>query len=227
MATGAGDPGRGAATRADLVALAAAGSLDQADRGQGDVDQVELVGQRLHDAAEPVVAVAEERFAQVAPRSSVRRSRRSATVGRWAIWSFVCVAASMFRSNRCSRGSTRVIATPSTGPSGPPDPVDVGVRVGRDVEVDDVRDMLDVEPAGGHVRRHEYVQRPIAEAAHDPVAGFLGEPAVERARSWPRALSASARSSTSPRVRAKTRVDPGSSTSDPASAASLPLRRTT
>ena len=53
---------------------------------------------------------ASRRFAR---RISVRRSRRSATVGRWAILSFTCVAASMLRSIRCSRGSTSVIATPS------------------------------------------------------------------------------------------------------------------
>ena len=67
----------------------------------------------------------------------------------------------------------------ATGPSGPPDPMDVRVGVGRHVEVDDVRDVLDVEPARGDVRRDEDVERAVPEAAHDPVAGLLGQPAVE------------------------------------------------
>ena len=49
----------------DLVALAARRALDEAHRGERDVDQVELLGQRFDDAPEPVVAVGEEGFAQV------------------------------------------------------------------------------------------------------------------------------------------------------------------
>ena len=37
----------------------------------------------------------------------------SETVGRPAIWSGCLIVRSMSRSSRCSRGSTRVIATPS------------------------------------------------------------------------------------------------------------------
>ena len=88
----------------------------------------------------------------------------------------------MLRSSRCSRGSTRVIAVAlAPGAPGPPDPVDVRVRVGRDVVVDDVRDVLDVEAARGDVGRDQHVQRAVAEAAHDPVATLLGQAAVERA----------------------------------------------
>ena len=69
----------------------------------------------------------------------------------------------------------------AAGPTGPPDPMDVGVGVRRHVEVDDVRDVLDVEAAGRDVGRDEDVERAVAEAAHHPVAAFLGQPAVERA----------------------------------------------
>ena len=65
------------------------------------------------------------------------------------------------------------------GAPGPPDPVDVGVRRGGHVVVDDVRDVLDVEAAGRHVGRHEDVQGPFPEAAHDLVALFLRQSAVE------------------------------------------------
>ncbi len=64
----------------------------------------------------------------------------------------------------------------------PPDPVDVEVGRRGDVEVDDVGDVLDVEPAGGHVRGHQHVERAVAEPAHHPVALLLGEAAVERRR---------------------------------------------
>ena len=70
----------------------------------------------------------------------------------------------------------------ASGPTGPPDPVDVGIGVGRDVVVDDVRDELDVEAAGGHIRGDEDVERAVAEPAHHPVARLLGEAAVEGAR---------------------------------------------
>src|SRR5213080_4192132 len=43
----------------------------------------------------------------------------------------------------------------ATGTPGAPDAVHVGVAVGRRVEVDDVRDAVDVDPAGGDVRGHE------------------------------------------------------------------------
>jgi hypothetical protein len=41
------------------------------------------------------------------------------------------------------------------GPAGPADPVDVVLRVPRQLEVHDVGQVLDVEPAGGDVRRDE------------------------------------------------------------------------
>ena len=139
------------------------------------------------------------------------------------------VAPSMFRSRRCSRGSTRVIATPAaTGPPGPTDAVDVGVGVRRDVEVDDVRHVIDVQAARGHVGRDEDVERPVAEAAHHPIALLLGHPAVDRRRVMAVAARRSASSSTSPRVRANTRAEVGSSRSRiRPRATSLSARRTT
>src|SRR6185369_4177129 len=49
-------------------------------------------------------------------------------------------------ADRLARGS---------GPPGPADPVDVVLRVPRQLEVHDVREVLDVEPAGRHIRRNE------------------------------------------------------------------------
>ncbi len=65
------------------------------------------------------------------------------------------------------------------GSTGPADPVDVRVGVRRDIEVDDVRDVLDVESACRHVGRDEDVERAVTEAAHDPVAALLAQAAVQ------------------------------------------------
>ena len=65
---------------------------------------------------------------------------------------------------------TSEIASPvAPGPSGPPDPVDVVLRVPRQLEVDDDRQVLDVEAAGRDVGRDE-----------DP--DLAGLEALERAR---------------------------------------------
>ena len=221
------EQGRGG--QLDVVVLGGAGALDQADRRQRDVDEVELVGERLDDTAEPVEVVADQGLAQVGAQdlgpalAQVGHGRQvgdlELRVGRVLD---VAQLAMLARLDERDRGAF------AAGPPGPPDPVDVLVRVGRDVVVDDVRDVVDVEAACGDVRRDQDVQRAVAEAAHHPVAAFLGEATMERPASWPRALSASARSSTSPRVRAKTSAEVGSSTSRIRHrAASLSLRRTT
>ena len=50
------------------------------------------------------------------------------------------------------------------------------------VVVDDVADVVDVQAAGGDVRGDQHVQGTVTEAAHDPVAGLLGQAAVEGGR---------------------------------------------
>jgi hypothetical protein len=65
-------------------------------------------------------------------------------------------------------------------PAGPPDAVDVDVGRGRDVEVDDVGDPRDVQPAGGHVGGHEQRQAAALEGDHHAVAGALAHVAVQR-----------------------------------------------
>ena len=166
----------------DLVGVLRAGALDEADRGERDVDEVELVGQRLDDAAEPVVAVAQERLAQVRaedlgpPLAQVGdgrqlgdlelRVRRRLDVAQHPVLA------------RLDQGDRHALAA---GTPGPPDAMDVGVGVRRDVVVDDVRDVLDVETARGDVGRDQDVERAVAEAAHHPVAALLGQAAVEGA----------------------------------------------
>src|SRR5215218_4637609 len=50
------------------------------------------------------------------------------------------------------------------GPPGPTDPVDVVLRVPRQLEVDDVWQVLDVQPPGGDVRRDEHPDLATLEA---------------------------------------------------------------
>ena len=165
-----------------VVVLGRSGALHEADRGQRDIDEVELVGERFDDTAEPIEVVADERLAQVGPQdlrpplAQVRHRRQvgdlELRVGRVLDVPELAVLA------RLDERDGRAFAAGSTGP---PDPMDVLVRVGRDVVVDDVRDVVDVQAASRHVRRHEDVQRSVAEAAHHPVPTLLGQAAVERA----------------------------------------------
>ena len=62
----------------------------------------------------------------------------------------------MPRSRSTSSMHTRLMASPvGAGAAGPADAVDVVLRVPRQLEVDDDRQVLDVEAAGGHVGRDE------------------------------------------------------------------------
>ena len=62
------------------------------------------------------------------------------------------------------------------------DAVDVDLGVLGQVVVDDVADAVDVEPAGGEVRRHEHAQLVAAELGHDPVPLGLVHVAVDCVR---------------------------------------------
>ena len=72
-------------------------------------------------------------------------------------------------------------AARATDAAGAPDAVHVDVGASRHVEVDDVRDRRDVQPAGGDVGRHEDRHAPALEGDHHAVALALGHVAVQRA----------------------------------------------
>src|SRR4029079_19656096 len=72
--------------------------------------------------------------------------------------------------------------TGAPGASGASDAVHVRLGGHRDVVVDDVRDVLDVEPPGGDVGRDEQVGLAAAEALHHAVALVLREPPVQGLR---------------------------------------------
>ena len=214
----------------DLVLLGRAGALDEADRRERDVDQVELIGEGLDHAPEPVEPVAQEGLAQVRPHDlgpALAQVGDGRDVGDLELRSRGRL--DVAKKAVLARFDQRDGHALATGPARPSDPMDIGVGVGWDVVVDDVRDVLDIETAGRHVGRDEHVQRAVTEAAHHPVACLLDEAAVERTRVMAaRAQGLAPDRRPRPRVRAKTSVEVGSSTSRIRhSAASLSVRRTT
>ena len=75
---------------------------------------------------------------------------------------------------------TRLMASPSApGPTGPADAVDVVLRVPRQLEVDDDRQVLDVEAARRDVGRHEDPDLAGLEALERPRPLRLGAVAVD------------------------------------------------
>ena len=65
--------------------------------------------------------------------------------------------------------------------AGATDPVDILIGIRRDVVVDDVTHVIDVQATGCDIGRDEDVERPIPEPSHDPIARFLGKAPVEGA----------------------------------------------
>ena len=165
------------------VAVARRRLLGQADRREGDVDDVELLGERFDHDAEALDAVLEELLAQrgaedlqptlaeIGDRRDLgeleARPRRPLDVAEEAL---------LARFDERDRDAL------APGASGPADAMDVRLGVRRDVVVHDVRDMVDVEAARGDIGRHEDVEGTIAEAVHHAVALILRHAAVQRRR---------------------------------------------
>ena len=57
--------------------------------------------------------------------------------------------------------------------------MDVGLRAHRQVVVHDMREVVDIEPASGNIRRDEQFGGACAEPAHDAIALVLGEATVQ------------------------------------------------
>ncbi len=76
----------------------------------------------------------------------------------------------------------------AAGASHPSDPVDVGLRIRRDVVVDHVGQLVDVQPAGSHVGGHDEVGGAGSQPSHHPVALGLVHPAVHRLGPIPAAV---------------------------------------
>ena len=69
-----------------------------------------------------------------------------------------------------------------TGAARPPDAVDVRLRHLGNIKVDDVRQLLDVDPARGNVRRDKDAAAPLLEGGQRRLTGVLRFVAVDRLR---------------------------------------------
>ena len=67
----------------------------------------------------------------------------------------------------------------STGAAGSSDAVDVDLPIHGEVVVDHVGDVLDIDPAGSHVRGDDDVEPTGAESVYDALAGALVQVAVQ------------------------------------------------
>ena len=157
--------------------------MHELHRRRRDVHRVELLAQRLDDDAVVVEVAGDERLAQggarqLEPARAQVDDRRHPLDGDLLPRELLDVAQHAVLARLGERDRD---ALASRAPR-PADAVDVGVGRRGDVEVDDVREVLDVEPARGDVGRDEEVGGPLAEAAHDAVALLLREPAVQRLR---------------------------------------------
>ena len=134
-------------------------------RRRGDVDDVELVGERLDDDAHVVEVAGEQPLAQrrardlEAPRAQVGHGRHRRDFDLLLGHRFDAAQQAMLaRLDERDRGAV------APGAAGAADAVDVVVGRGRHVVVDDVRQLLDVEAARGDVGGDEQIGRAVAEA---------------------------------------------------------------
>ena len=164
----------------DVIGRRGGRAIDKRDCSEGDIDQIELLGQRLDHAPEPIIATSQECLAQVAasdlgatfPKIRDRRQpldlelgpRRGLDVAKQAVLAWL------------DERDRHAVAARSAGPS---DAVDILIGVRRDVVVDDVTHVIDVQATGGHIGCDKDIERPIPEPSHDSIARFLGQAPVE------------------------------------------------
>ena len=177
----------------DLVvggAVARGRLVRDAHRGRGDIHRIELAGERLDDRAVSVertrLAVAlrlrgEEHLAHRALReiepARAHIVRRRHGRDRDLLPRERLDVADEPVLARLGERDGDAFATRAARPS---DPVDIGLGRTRHIEVDDMRDMLDVDAARGDIGRDEEVDLGGAHLLHHAVALRLGESAVER-----------------------------------------------
>ena len=155
--------------------------LGQADCREGDVDDVELLCERFDDDAEALDAVLEQLLAQ---RGAEDFQPALAEIGHGRdlgeLEACPGCPLDVAEETLLARFDERDRDPLAPGAPRPAGAMDVGVGVRRDVVVDDVRDVIDVEPARRDVRCHENIEGTVAEAVHDAVTLVLRHAAVER-----------------------------------------------
>ena len=153
----------------------------QLHRRQRHLDQVELVGQRLHDHPVRVEVVLQQALpqrglGQLQPPGPHVRHRGDLVDGD----PLAGDPLDGLEHPVLTRLGERDRHTLPPGPAHPADPVHVRLRRRRDVVVDHVGELLDVQPSGGHVGGDQQVRRAGAQPAHHPVPLLLAHPAVQR-----------------------------------------------
>ena len=155
-------------------------SCGQLHGRERDLHHVELVGEGLDHDAEAVELVAEDGLAQrgahqlQAPRAQVGDGRDLLDLDAPAGHALDVLEHAVLA--RLGQGDGDALAP---GAADAADAVHVGVGGRGHVVVDDVGELLDVEPAGRHVGRDQQLGRAAAQAVHDAVALLLGHAAVQ------------------------------------------------
>ena len=165
-----------------LVAVAARRLVGQLHRGQRDLHDVELVGERLDDDAEALQVVGCSRLScsagpgQLQPAGAQVGDRRH-LLDRDLLLGEPLDALSMPVLARLGQRDRDALAP---GAADAADAVHVRLGRRRHVVVDDVGELVDVEAAGGDVGGDEQVGGAGAQPAHHPVALLLAHAAVQR-----------------------------------------------
>ena len=155
--------------------------MRQLHRGQRDIHHVVLVGERLDHHPVRLQLVGEQALLQRGA-GQLQPARPQVGDGGHLLHGDPLPGDPLDRLEqavlpRLGQGDRHALAA---GPADPADPVHVRVRIGRHVVVDDVGELLDVQPSGGHVGGDEQVRGARPQPAHHPLALFLAHPAVHR-----------------------------------------------
>ncbi len=141
-----------------LVAADGRRLVGELDRGQRDVQRVELVRERVEDDAKRLEIVLQQRLVQRGA-SELQPASLEIGDGRDGLDHDRLLGEPLDRLQhpvlaRLGQRDRRALTAGTTDSS---DPVDVGLGRGRHVEVHDVRERLDVEAAGGDIGGDEQV----------------------------------------------------------------------
>ena len=157
--------------------------MDELDRRGGHVEHVELAGKSFHHGAIPVELTRQDRFAkrrarELEPARAHVEHRRDRGDLNFLPGELLDVAEEPVLAwlGECDRDTLTACT------AGSPDAVHVGRRGRWHVEVDDVRELLDVEPAGRDVGGDQQIDRAAARPLHDAVPLLLRHAAVQRLR---------------------------------------------
>ena len=174
----------GRAAAAGASRILSVGVVGHRHRRRGTSSMSNSCGQRFDSFAHSSSPPCAMRLAQAFPsRASSRRFCRSASVGRLPISIFCLVSAlNVLQEPLLARFGQRDRHTLAADAAGAANAVHVDFGRRRQVEVDHVRHVIDVETARGDVGGHQDVGLLAPEQLHDAIALLLHHAAVQRLR---------------------------------------------